>query len=231
MLPAGTIIDEKYEMVSTLGAGGFGAVYAAVQKQFDRKVAIKMLNTTLLQEPGGRARFEREAKAINTLKHKNIVGIYGYGTWRQAPYMVMELIKGRSLDNILADGRIEPPRAMRLIKQVLEALGCAHATGVVHRDLKPSNVMVSIDAEGVETVKIIDFGLVKLMPGYGIPGQKLTDTGYALGTCHYMAPEQAIGGSVDGRADIYAAGCIFYQMLTGALPFDAQDNVAIMYAH
>jgi hypothetical protein len=231
MLPAGTLIDEKYEIVSTLGAGAFGAVYSANQKQFDRKVALKLLNTTLLQEADGVARFEREAKAINTLKHKNIVGLYGYGVSFQAPYMVMELIEGTSLSNLIARGPIEPMRALELIKQVFEALGCAHAAGVVHRDLKPSNIMVVSDAHGKENIKIIDFGLVKLMPGYGLPGQKLTETGYALGTCRYMAPEQALGGLVDGRVDIYAAGCILYQMLTGIPPFDDDDNVAIMYKH
>lgn len=233
MLPNGTIIDNRYEIISVLGAGAFGAVYRAVQKQLDRPVAIKTLNTTLLQEADGLARFEREAVAINALKHKNIVGFYGYGVWQQAPYMVMELIEGTSLFHGLStETKLEPKRAAIVIKQVFEALACAHASGVVHRDLKPTNIMLQPDPNnGMECVKIIDFGLAKLLPGYGVPGQKLTETGYALGTCHYMAPEQALGGQVDQRADIYAAGCILYQMLAGKLPFDADNNVAIMYQH
>jgi serine/threonine protein kinase len=232
MLPKGTIIDGKYEIENSIGIGGFGAVYRAAQKQLDRIVAIKMLNTTLLLEAEGLPRFEREAKAIDSLKHKNIVRLYGYGTWQQAPYMVMEFIDGTSVDHILKiDESIEPPRALRIIKQVFEGLACAHAAGVVHRDLKPSNIMITEDAEGKECVKLIDFGLAKLMPGYGIPGQKLTETGFAVGTCHYMAPEQALGGVVDGRSDIYSAGCILYQMLTGRPPYDSDNNVTIMHQH
>lgn len=232
MIPVAKIIDEKYEIVGTLGAGGFGAVYVANQLQLDRKVAVKTLNTTLLLEAGGLARFEREAKAIGSLKHKNVVAIYGYGTFQQAPYMVMEFIEGTSIDKELRNsGKFEPMRALRLLRQILEGLSCAHAAGVIHRDLKPSNIMLTQDPDGKEVIKLIDFGLAKLMPGYGIPGQKLTETGYAIGTCHYMAPEQAMGSPVDGRSDIYAAGCILYEMLTGHPPFNADDNVAIMYQH
>jgi serine/threonine protein kinase len=232
MLPKGTLIDDRYEVVTTLGVGGFGAVFRAVHKQFDRCVAIKTLNTTLLQEPDGLPRFEREARAINELRHRNIVGFHGYGVWRQAPYMVMELIEGTSIEKILQDdGKIEPARALRILRQMLEGLSCAHAAGVVHRDLKPSNIMLTGDPDGREIVKIIDFGLAKLMPGYGVPGQKLTETGYALGTARYMPPEQALGGVIDQRADIYSAGCIFYQMLTGSAPYEADDNITIMFKH
>lgn len=232
MLPQGTLIDGRYEVVNQIGVGGFGSVYKARQAQFDRLVAIKTLNTTLLQEADGLPRFEREAQAINALKHKNIVGFYGYGIWQQAPYMVMELIEGKSLsDDLSSNTRIEPKRAVMIMRQVFDALACAHAAGVVHRDLKPSNIMLVPSAEGIETVKIIDFGLAKLMPAYGVPGQKLTETGYTLGSCHYMAPEQALGIPVDHRADIYSAGCIFYQILTGELPFAADHNVAVMFRH
>jgi eukaryotic-like serine/threonine-protein kinase len=189
MLTAGTLIDGKYEVERVLGAGGFGTVYGAVQPQLGRTVAVKVVSTTLLHEADGLARFEREAKAISSLNHKNIVQFYGYGTWQQAPYMVMELVAGTSLEEILRGGRsIEPMRALRLIHQLFEALGAAHEVGVIHRDLKPSNILVQ-NSELGETLKIIDFGLAKLMPGYGIPGQKLTETGYALGTCAYMPPQ------------------------------------------
>jgi serine/threonine protein kinase len=232
MIPAGTVIDEKYEILRILGTGGFGAVYQARQIQFDRLVAIKMLNTTLLQESEGATRFEREARAIDALKHKNIVSLYGYGVWQGAPYMVMELLEGKPLSALIeSETKIEPQRAIVLIRQVLEALAAAHAAGIVHRDLKPSNVMVVRQSDQSDVVKIIDFGLVKLMPGYGAQGQKLTETGFALGTCQYMAPEQATGMNVDERADIYGAGCIFYQMLTGKVPFDADNNVAVMFMH
>lgn len=232
MITTGTLIDNRYEILRQLGAGGFGSVYKAFQKQFERNVAIKFLNTTLLQEPDGLPRFEREAKAINSLKHKNIISFYGYGVWHQAPYMVMEFVDGTSLEGLLcAEGTLEPKRAAALMMQVFEALECSHRSGVIHRDLKPSNIMVVNAGSANEQVKIIDFGLAKLMPGYGVPGQKLTETGYALGTCHYMAPEQALGNIVDQRADIYGAGCIFYQVLTGKYPFAADTSVGVMFQH
>jgi serine/threonine protein kinase len=232
MLASGTIIDDKYELADSLGAGGFGTVYRAKQLQFERQVAVKMLNTTLLQETDGVLRFEREAKAMNALKHKNIVAIYGYGGWQGAPYMVMEIVDGTSLNQMLnKDGRLEPQRAMRLMKQVFEALECAHSAGLVHRDLKPSNILVIDKGELKDSIKLIDFGLVKLMPGYGAEGQKLTETGFALGTCSYMAPEQATGLGVDNRGDIYSAGCILYEMLAGKPLFTADDNIAIMFMH
>lgn len=232
MLRTGTTIDDRYEIVSSLGRGGFGAVYKAKQLQFDRLVAIKILDGDELQSPEGLARFEREAKAINALRHKNIVSLYSFGTWQRAPYMVMELIEGTALNDLLASaGKLAPARALNIIKQVFEGLASAHAAGVVHRDLKPANIMVLGAGTQNEQVKIIDFGLAKLMPGYGVPGQKLTETGYALGTCYYMAPEQAVGGQVDERADIYAAGCIFYELLAGRRPFEADDNVAVMFQH
>lgn len=231
MLP-GTIIDERYEIVCTLGVGGFGAVYKAIHKQLERPVAIKTLNTTLLLEADGLIRFEREAQAINALKHKNIVGFYGYGKWQNAPYMVMEFVEGTSLHRVLGTEEVfEPSRAILIIKQVFEALACAHAAGVVHRDLKPANIMLVRTPQAADRVKIIDFGLAKLMPGYGVEGQKLTETGYAIGTCHYMAPEQSQGGHLDHRVDIYAAGCILYEMLAGRPPFDADNNIAIMWHH
>jgi eukaryotic-like serine/threonine-protein kinase len=231
MLPAGTIIDDKYKVLRAIGSGGFGAVYVASQTQLDRAVAVKMLNTTLLQESDGFARFEREAKAICTIKHKNVVSIYGFGSWQGAPYMVMELLPGVSLQTILESSTLPPLRAVAIMKQVFEGLGAAHSAGIVHRDLKPSNIMILDTPEHKDLVKIIDFGLVKLMPGHGEEGQKLTETGYALGTCSYMAPEQALGGRIDHRVDIYSAGCIFFQCLSGKPPFVADDDVAVMYQH
>lgn len=232
MLPQGTVIDDRYEVVCAIGAGGHGSVHKAIQRQFDRLVAIKMLNTTLLHEAGGAERFEREARLIDELKHKNIVSVYGYGSWQNAPYMVMELIDGSSLDQLIEkEKRLEPKRAAMIMRQVFEALACSQHAGVVHRDLKPANILIIPDGQRPELVKIIDFGLAKLMPGYGAEGQKLTETGYALGTCHYMPPEQALGQPVDHRADIYAAGCILFHLLSGQLPFEGDDNAQLMFKH
>lgn len=231
MIPIGIQIDSRYEVLAELGQGGFGSVFKCRQPQLDRTVAIKILKTDLLQEHDGLARFEREAHAMSALKHKNIVGFYGFGVWGQAPYMVMELVDGVPLTDLIGPKGMDCLRAVALIKQVFDGLAAAHAAGVVHRDLKPSNIIVMNAGTENEHVKIIDFGLVKLMPGYGVPGQKLTETGYALGTCNYMAPEQALGGQVDQRADIYSCGCILYEMISGRRPFDADENVAVMFKH
>lgn len=231
-LQDGTTVDDRYEIVGTIGSGGFGSVYKAWQKQFDRHVALKILNTNVLEETDGLLRFEREAKAISSLQHKNIVAFYGYGVWNQAPYMVMDLIEGTSLQSRLNSlGRLDPLYAARVMKQVCEGLSCAHAYGVIHRDLKPTNIMLEPGPDGRDSVKLIDFGLVKLMPGYGVPNQKLTEAGCAVGTCYYMSPEQCIGNETDHRVDIYAAACILYQAVTGERPFDKEDLVQVMYSH
>lgn len=233
LLADGTTIDEKYKIVGTIGSGGFGSVYKAFQKQFDRYVALKVLNTNVLDESDGLLRFEREAKAMAGLQHKNIVAFYGYGVWQNAPYMVMELIEGASLQSRLHKfSRLDPLDAARILRQVCEGLSHAHANGVIHRDLKPSNIMLEPGADGRDIVKLIDFGLVKLMPGYGVPNQKLTEAGYAVGTCHYMSPEQCLGGSnIDHRADIYASASILYQVICGERPFDDEDVLKVMAAH
>lgn len=232
MMICGTTIDDKYEIVGTIGTGGFGTVYKAWQKQFDRMVAIKLLNTGVLEESDGLMRFEREAKAIAGVQHKNIISFYGYGVWQQSPYMVMDFIEGTNLHAMMrAEGKLEPLKLARIMKQVCEGLACAHAHGIVHRDLKPTNIMLEPGPDGRDVVKIIDFGLVKLMPGYGVNSQKLTEAGCALGTCNYMSPEQCVGGDTDHRVDLYAVGCILHEAVTGSLPFDGDEAVAVMYQH
>lgn len=231
-LALGTIIDGKYELICSLGRGGFGSIFRAKHLQLDREVAIKLLNPEVLQEADGLGRFEREAKTISTLKHKNVVSFYGYGVWNGSPYMVMEYIEGQSLEaRIQSDGALDQALAARIILQICEALDSAHSHGIVHRDLKPSNIMLESGPDGKELVRIIDFGLAKLMPGYGLPAQKLTEAGFAIGTCHYMSPEQCTGVSVDHRADIYSTGCILYHALTGHPPFEADEGVAVMFMH
>lgn len=229
-LSNGTIVDGRYELLGKLGEGGFGSVYKARHKQFDRIVALKILNPDLLLESDGLARFEREAKAMAALKHKNIISLYAYGTYNQAPYMVLEYVEGRSLDTLLMGGKQLPlPQAASILAQVCDGMECAHANGIVHRDLKPSNIMIVRGPDGKDLVKLIDFGLARLLPGYGVSAQKLTEAGCALGTCAYMAPEQCTGEEVDNLADIYAAGCIFYHCLEGRRPYDGDDNIAVMF--
>jgi serine/threonine protein kinase len=227
----GNLIDGRYEIVSSIASGGFAVVYKAFQQQFDRFVAIKVLDRFVLQDADSLPRFEREAKALSALRHKNIVALYGYGVCEQAPYMVMELVDGISLQKLIRQEEIEARRAAELILQVCEGLECAHSNGLVHRDLKPSNIMVGAGPDGKDIVKLIDFGLAKLLPGHGLSAQKLTETGVAIGTCAYMAPEQCTGINVDHRTDIYAAGCILYECVAGTAAFVADDNVALMFLH
>lgn len=238
MLQPGTVVDDKYEILAPLGAGGYGCIFSARHVLLDRLVALKLLRTTLLDEPDGLSRFEREAKAIDSIKHRNVVSLYGFGVFEQSPYMVMEFVKGESLEKaIAAAGKLDPTTTSQIMYQVFDGLSAAHAVGVVHRDLKPSNIML-IQPEASEDkdastrrVKLIDFGLAKLMPGYGIPAQKLTEAGFAIGTCQYMSPEQCTGNPIDARADLYSAGCIMYECLTGELPFEAYDEVTMMMKH
>jgi tetratricopeptide (TPR) repeat protein len=228
---SGNTIDERYELLSQIGCGGMGAVYKAIQHPFDREVAIKMLPAELPDEPEARARFEREALAISALKHKNIVMFYGYGVYRGAPYMVMEYINGSSLQQLLSKNEaLKPKFAVRIAEQVAEALSCAHANGLVHRDLKPSNVMVVGDEQSF-TVKIIDFGLARLLPSFGKELQKLTEAGSAIGSVLYMSPEQCIGDPSDARSDIYSLGCILHHCLTGVPPFAGDHSVVVMQQH
>jgi serine/threonine protein kinase len=145
--------------------------------------------------------------------------------------MVLEHVEGRSLHSVLANNKPLPvSRMIGIMTQLVDALSCAHSSGIIHRDLKPSNVLL-VGTSGVETVKVIDFGLAKLMPGQGVEAQKLTEDGMALGTAHYMSPEQCVGKELTPAADIYSAGVIIYQCLTGQLPFDADNNVSVMFQH
>lgn len=229
---AGTLVDGRYEIVSKIGVGGFGTVYEAKQAQLGRTVAIKFLHSLSLLESDALPRFEREAKAINLIKHKNIVAFYGYGVFEGTPYMVLELIKGESLQSLLSAGKpLGMRRSLDIVMQVIDGLECAHKNGIVHRDLKSTNILLTLDTNKREIVKIIDFGLAKLLPGNGQEGQKLTEAGLALGTCMYMSPEQCTGGIVDHRSDLYAIGCVLFQCLTGKVPFDVDSNVAAMYNH
>jgi predicted Ser/Thr protein kinase len=201
----------QLEILALIGHGGMGAVYKARQTHLERLVAVKLLSPERGADPAFIERFTREARALARLQHPQIVTLYDFGRAGSWLYLVMEYVEGANLRQLLATGRLDPAAALRLVAPLCDALVHAHAQGVVHRDLKPENIL--IDSQGQP--KIADFGLAKLRSATGA----LTQTGDALGTLHYMSPEQVSGtGTIDHRADVYALGVILYEMLTGNLP-------------
>ena len=221
--PTGLRPDQQlgpYQIASRIGAGGMGEVYRARDPRLGRDVAVKVLPSSLAQDPGRLRRFEQEARAAAALNHPNIVVLHDIGTQEGTPYLVQELLAGESLQQLLARGAGLPARkAVQYAVQIAEGLDAAHRKGIVHRDLKPSNVFVTSDGH----VKILDFGLAKLVDppasresiGEKPTADMGTGEGVALGTVGYMAPEQVRGQAVDHRADIFALGCVLYEMLSG----------------
>jgi len=220
----GTVLDNKYEIQRLLGEGGMGVVFLAENRLIGRKVAIKVLHAQYASESQVVARFQREARAASMIGHDNIIEIMDLGyTPEGAPYIVMELLDGQPLSNVIeADKGMEIPRAVDIISQVLSALNSAHDKGIIHRDMKPDNIFLTTMAGRCDFVKVLDFGISKFHDQGSGEAMNLTRTGMVLGTPVYMAPEQAEGRpDLDSRADIYATGAMFYQMLTGHLPFKA----------
>ncbi len=226
-LMTGTRIG-PYEVMELLGRGGMAEVYKGRHSRLERMVAIKVLPASLASEADFRARFEREARSIASLRHPNIVQMFDFGDVEGTYYMVMEYISGKDLAHLMSETN-PLPRALvySLASEVASALDYAHAQGLVHRDVKPSNVL--LQGSGMQASAVLtDFGIAKMLGG----DTGATKTGLMMGTLNYMAPEQIrSSGTVDGRADIYALGIMVYQMLTGRLPFDADNPGAMMLAH
>src|SRR5690606_28999208 len=203
--------------------GGMGVVYRGVRVGLDRPVAIKFLHRSAARVSLRRRRFEREARAMARLAHPNLVSVIDHGSHAGVPYLVMDYQEGASLRQALPGGALEPARAVAIARQIAAGLGGAHEQGVVHRDLKPENVFL-VAGDGGELVKILDFGVAKLMAG---DESDITLTGQAPGTPEYMAPEQCRCERVDARADLYSAGVILYEMLTGRRPFEGGSGLVV----
>ena len=212
----------RYRVDGLLGSGAMGEVYRAYDPVIDRPVAIKIVRTELAAGSGSEQwlqRFRREARAAGRRFHPNIVAILDFGEDDGMPFLAMEYVDGRSLDAILkTSGRLDPNRSIAIITQVLSALGFAHQNGIVHRDVKPSNIMVLSNGE----VKVADFGIAR------IDASEFTIVGDLLGTPAYMAPEQFAGAPVDRRTDLFAAGVILFEMLTGVKPFRGKSITEII---
>ncbi len=230
-IPAGTTVGE-YVIDKKLGEGGFGAVYRATHPLIGKTAAVKVLNRAFSANAQIVARFVSEARAVNQIRHRNIVDIFAFGALPDGrQYYVMELLEGETFDgHIERVGRMTIASAMPVFRAVGRALDAAHAQGIVHRDLKPENVFLVHMDDGTVFPKLLDFGIAKLMKDEGGPQQK-TRTGMQIGTPYYMSPEQCRGVGVDHRSDIYAFGVMIHRVLSGHLLFDGESMMDIMMKH
>src|SRR5438270_8507550 len=215
-----------YQIEGLIRHGGMASVYRARHLVLQRPAALNVLIPAMAHDDRFRARFLGESRTAASLDHPHIVPIYDAGESGGALYIAMRLIEGSDLGTVLeTEARLEPRRAVDILGQVAGALDAAHARGLVHRDVKPSNILIS-GAAGSEHAYLTDFGITKQVASEG-----MTATSEFLGTIAYMCPEQIEGLPLDGRADVYALGCVLHQFLTGVTPFDADTVVGVMHAH
>ena len=231
----GSVIAEKYRIDTQIGEGGMGTIYLAHHLTLDTKIAVKVLHDHLTSKPDLAKRFHREAKAVSLLHHEHIIQVLDFGqTDDGTHFMVMEFIEGQPLDQIMVDvGRLDELAIIKIAIQICGALDEAHAKGVVHRDLKPENIMIQKRRTNPMFVKVVDFGIAKLLdPKTGVQrGTKLTMDGLVCGTPEYISPEQACAKALDGRSDLYSLGVLMYELLADTLPFIAGSPLEIATLH
>ena len=229
----GRKLDGRYEMLGRLGEGGVGVVYRARQVHLGREVAIKVLHKDAAAIPEWRRRFEREAQALSALAHPNVVPVTDSGIDNGVPFLVMELLQGKTLADLLKEGPLPLWRALDIARQLLRGLAFAHGKGIVHRDLKPANVFLQQLPDQADHVRLLDFGMVKFLEkaDSGPMSDTLTRAGVVFGTPAYLSPEQAKGGPADARTDVYAAGCVLFQLLSGRRPFIDDTYEGVVMAH
>src|SRR5947209_8115329 len=221
-LGPGTIVDDRYKILSRLGAGGMADVFLAEDQQLGRKVALKLLHRRFAQDPDFVERFRREAQAAAGLQHPNVVSVYDRGAYDGTYYIAMEYLSGRTLKQLIRDeAPLDPVRAIDITVQILKAARFAHRHGVIHRDLKPHNVIV----DEADHAKVTDFGIARA------GASDMTETGSIMGTAQYLSPEQAQGHAVSATSDLYSIGVVLYELLTGRVPFDADSAVTIALKH
>ncbi|MFI6827855.1 serine/threonine-protein kinase [Kribbella sp. NPDC050241] len=224
MKRAGEVIAGRYRIVGAIGRGGMGEVYRATDRVLGRDVAVKLM----LPVPGTLAaseRFLREARATARIRHPHVVTAYDFGDQDGCCYLAMELVSGRTVgDELRREGPLAPDRAVHLVRQAAAGLAEAHRLGIVHRDIKPGNLLLADDG----TVKIADFGIVRFLEDCTTT---LTSTGQIVGTSHFLAPERALGRPAEPPSDVYALGCVLYQLVTGHPPFLADEPASIMFQH
>lgn len=237
----GQIVAGHYEILEVIGEGGMSVVYRARHQHLNRQVAIKFLHGHLVNSRNNLERFKQEARSVSQLEHRGVVRVYDFGLFQGGrPYIVMDLLKGRSLSQLIRDtvaetgAALPPARALPIFIQIAEALAYTHNKGIVHRDLKPSNIIILDKPPGdtkEDEIRILDFGIAKLLPHAGTDGAALTQTGEVFGSPLYMSPEQCKGEKLDNRSDIYSMGCLMYETLTGKTPINGANMLEILYRH
>ncbi|MEV4189109.1 protein kinase, partial [Streptosporangium canum] len=219
----GKLLDGRYRVESRIARGGMATVYLALDIRLDRTVAVKVMHRSLAEDPSFVRRFIGEAKSVASLSHPNVVHVFDQGTDGDNVYLSMEYVPGRTLRDVLrARGRLPAREALEVMIPVLAALGAAHQAGLVHRDVKPENVLLSDDGR----VKVVDFGLAR-----AIEATNQTRTGVMIGTIGYMSPEQVTSGATDARSDVYSAGIMLFELLTGRQPYEGDTPMSVAYRH
>ncbi|MGV9311026.1 protein kinase domain-containing protein [Streptomyces sp. NPDC003691] len=227
--PGGLVGGGRYRMTYRLGRGGMAEVYAAEDVRLGREVAVKLLRADLAEDPVSKARFTREAQSVAGLNHHAIVAVYDSGEDavgdQAVPYIVMEKVEGRTIRDLLINAEAPPvEQALIIVSGVLEALAYSHQHGIVHRDIKPANVIITNSG----AVKVMDFGIARALHG---ASTTMTQTGMVMGTPQYLSPEQALGKAVDHRSDLYATGCLLYELLALRPPFTGETPLSVVYQH
>ncbi len=225
----GLVGDGRYRLTHRLGRGGMAEVFAAEDVRLGRTVAVKLLRADLAEDPVSKARFTREAQSVAGLNHHAVVAVYDSGEdlvgGNTVPYIVMELVEGHTIRDLLLNADAPPPdQALIIVSGVLEALAYSHQHGIVHRDIKPANVIITNSG----AVKVMDFGIARALHG---AASTMTQTGMVMGTPQYLSPEQALGKTVDTRSDLYATGCLLYELLTLRPPFTGETPLSVVYQH
>jgi beta-lactam-binding protein with PASTA domain len=220
----GRRLEGRYEILRALDRGGMATVYVALDHRLDREVAVKVMHPSLAHDPEFVARFRREARSAASIRHRNVVAVTDAGADGDVVFLVMELVRGRTLRTLLTErGPLRPAQALEVVDAVLSALAAAHGAGLVHRDVKPENVLLGDDG----AIEVADFGLARAVEGSSLT----THAGLLLGTVAYVSPEQVSHGRADARSDVYATGVLLFEMLTGAVPYLAETPVAVAYRH